>query len=45
MKDWKFYALISGSVLAAGLLVALLVGGEVAGPRLAQLQSHHAQKR
>ena len=43
MKAWMFYGLISCSLLTAGLLVALLVGGEVAGPRVAELQSHHAQ--
>jgi hypothetical protein len=43
--DLRFFGLIIGSVLAAGLLIALLVGGEVAGPRVAQLQSHHAQEK
>ena len=30
-----FFAMIGGSLLAASLLVALLVGGEVAGPKVA----------
>ena len=31
----RFFAVIAGSVLAAALLVALLVGGQVAGPKVA----------
>jgi hypothetical protein len=30
-----FFAVIGGSLLAAALLVALLVGGQVAGPKVA----------
>jgi hypothetical protein len=30
-----FFAVIGGSLLAAALLVALLVGGQVAGPEVA----------
>jgi hypothetical protein len=30
-----FFAMIGGSLLAASLLVALLVGGQVAGPKVA----------
>jgi len=30
-----FFAMIGGSLLAASLLVAMLVGGEVAGPKVA----------
>ena len=34
-QDWRFYGFVGGSLLVAGLLVVLLVGGEVAGPRVA----------
>jgi hypothetical protein len=30
-----FFSMIGGSLLAAALLVALLVGGEIAGPKVA----------
>jgi hypothetical protein len=30
-----FFAMIGGSLLAASLLVALLVGGQVGGPKVA----------
>jgi hypothetical protein len=30
-----FFAIVGGSLLAAALLVALLVGGEIAGPKVA----------
>jgi hypothetical protein len=30
-----FFAMIGGSLLAAALLVALLVGGQIAGPKVA----------
>ena len=30
-----FFAVIAGSVLAAALFVALLIGGQVAGPKVA----------
>ena len=30
-----FFVMIGGSLLAAALLVALLVGGEIAGPNVA----------
>jgi hypothetical protein len=30
-----FFAVIGGSLLAAALLIALLVGGQVAGPKVA----------
>jgi hypothetical protein len=29
-----FFSMIGGSLLAAALLVALLVGGEIAGPKV-----------
>jgi hypothetical protein len=30
-----FFAMIGGSLLAAAVLVALLIGGEIAGPKVA----------
>ncbi len=39
-QDWRFYGLIGGCLLAAGVLVALMLGGEVAGPRVAETPSH-----
>jgi hypothetical protein len=30
-----FFSMIAGSLLAAAVLVALLVGGEIAGPKVA----------
>jgi hypothetical protein len=41
-KDWRFYGFVIGCLLAAGVLCALLVAGEVGGTRVAELpQSHH----
>lgn len=44
-QDWRFYGFVGGCLLTAGLLVALLVGGEVAGPRVVELPSHHSQAK
>ena len=41
-QDWRFYGLVGGCLLAAGLRLALLVGGE-SGPRVAELPSHQSQ--
>ena len=41
-EDYRFYGFVGGCLLAAGLLIALLVGGEVGGTRVAELpQSQH----
>lgn len=37
MSDWRFYGFVSGCLLAAGILVALLVGGELGDTRVAEL--------
>jgi hypothetical protein len=34
-RNIGFFSMIAGSLLAAAVLVALLVGGEIAGPRVA----------
>ena len=34
-RNIGFFSMIAGSLLAAALLVALLVGGEIAGPKVA----------
>ena len=34
-RNIGFFSMIAGSLLAAVVLVALLVGGEIAGPRVA----------
>jgi hypothetical protein len=44
-QDWRFYGFIGGCVLAAAILVALLVGGEVGGTRVAELPSHQLQHK
>ena len=44
-QDWRFYGFIGGCLLAAGILVALLVGGEIGGTRVAELPSHQDQHR
>ena len=44
-QDWRFYGFIGGCVLAAGILVALLIGGEVGGTRVAELPSHQSQHK
>jgi hypothetical protein len=44
-QDRRFYGFVGGGLLAAGLLVALLVGGKVAGPRVAELPSHQSQDK
>jgi len=35
-RDWRFYGFVGGSLLAAGILAALLVGGEIAGTRVTE---------
>jgi hypothetical protein len=42
-QDWRFYGLVGGCLLAAAILFALMVGGEVAGPRGAETPSHQSQ--
>jgi len=42
-QDWRFYGLIGACLLAAGILVALMLGGEVAGPRVAETPSHQGR--
>jgi hypothetical protein len=34
-RNIGFFSIIAGSLLAAAVLVALLVGGEIAGPKVA----------
>ena len=43
-QDLRFYGFIGGCLVAAGILVALLVGGEVAGPHVAESPSHQSQQ-
>ncbi len=42
-QDWRFYGIIGACLLAAGILVALMIGGEVAGPRVAETPSHQGR--
>jgi len=43
-QDWRFYGFVGGCLLAAGVLCALVVGGEIGGTRVAELPlSHHNQ--
>jgi hypothetical protein len=44
-QDWRFYGFVGGCLFAAGLLVALLIGGEVAGSRVAELPSNQSQDK
>jgi hypothetical protein len=44
-RDLRFFGFIAGCLLAAGLLVSLILGGEVAGPRVAELPSQHTHSR
>jgi hypothetical protein len=37
----RFFALIAASLFAAMMLVALLAGGEIVGPKVAFNGSHH----
>jgi hypothetical protein len=41
-KDWRFCGFVGACLLAAGILVALVIGGEVGGTRVTELpQSQH----
>jgi hypothetical protein len=42
-NDFGFYACVGGCLLAALILFSLLVGGEVAGPHVAQTPTHATQ--
>jgi hypothetical protein len=44
-RDWRFYGFIGGCLLAASILVALMIGGEVAGSRVAETPSHQSHQR
>jgi hypothetical protein len=44
-RDLRFYGFVSGCLLAAGLLFALLASGEIAGPKVAQLPAHQVQHK
>jgi hypothetical protein len=44
-EDWHFYGFVGACMLAACILVALLVGGEVGGTRVAELPSHQLQRK
>jgi hypothetical protein len=44
-RDLGFFGFIAGCLAVAGVLVSLIIGGEVAGPRLAELPSHHTHNR
>ena len=39
IRNVGFFSLIAASVLAAALVIALLVGGEIAGPKVAFLRA------
>jgi len=39
-NDWRFYGFVAGCLIGAAVLLALLIGGEVAGPRVAEI--HHS---
>jgi hypothetical protein len=42
-QDWRFYGFVGGCLLAAVILVAAIVSGEVGGTRVAELpQSQHS---
>ena len=38
-RNVGFFSVIAASLLAAGVLVALLVGGEISGPKVAFVNS------
>jgi hypothetical protein len=40
-NNWRFYGFVAACLIGAVLLLALLVGGEVAGPKVAELPKHH----
>lgn len=40
-RDWRFYGFVAACLIGAALLLALLIDGEVAGPRVADLPNHH----
>ena len=42
-KDFGFYACVGGCLLAATIVFALLVGGEISGPQVAQTPNHAIQ--
>jgi hypothetical protein len=42
-KDFGFFAFVGGCLLAALVLFLLLVGGQVAGPHIAQAPTHATQ--
>ena len=43
-QDWRFYGFVGGCLLAAGILVAALVGGQAGGTRVAELpQNQHGK--
>ncbi len=44
-SDWRFYGFVAACLIGAVLLLALLIGGEVAGPRLAELPNHHTEAK
>jgi len=44
-QDWRFYGFVGGCPLAAGILAALLVGGEVAGSHVAELPRQQSQHK
>lgn len=43
-QDWRFFGFVGGCLLAACILVAAIVSGEVGGTRVAELpQSQHTK--
>ena len=43
LSDFGFYAFVGGCLLLAMLLITLMIGGEVSGPRVAQALMHSIQ--
>jgi len=39
-RDWRFYGFVAGCLVAAALLLAMLVNGQVAGPQVAEVHHH-----
>ena len=44
VSDWRFYGFVAGCLIAAALLLALLVDGEVVGPQVAEVRHHLGAK-
>ena len=44
-SDWRFFGFVAACLMGAVLLLTLLVGGEVAGPKVAELPKHRTAQQ